>query len=854
MSFLAPYMLLGTAAAAVPIVIHFFFRSRYKTVKWAAMDFLLTSIEQTSRRVKFQELLLLLLRCLILILLALALARPLSSVFVSGGGRGQGEAVHAVLLIDTSYSMGIKDGEETRLERAKTAALKIIDELPPYSTVQIVTCADRATLLGPRSPGNLGHAKTVIEDLKITSLRTDFLPGVQEVEVALKTSQLLTKEVYLFSDMQKLGWNAQADSLAKQLKKIDKDATIFLVHCEGETPEKNGNASIIDVVPLFGIPKAQERLEFAVMVRNTGKKTLRNVDVTLTVNGKDGSDRQVQRANEQPGEIETGRIKTIAPDQTRAITLTALMPAVGSQVVSAQTMTKYDPEVGEFRSIDDLATDNRFDRILNVQKQINVLVIDGSMERDNVERASFPILNALDPYAKKRPYDPIRIPPRKAVPALLRGTELVVLCDVGVSRRADATHEFLKTEFLKALNRYVRDGGSLMIFPGTNFLTEEYNNVFVEQYNFLPFRLTKIRDLKTEHDDRIQNEIQLLKTKGKWTPQAEKDLLAQKPSPLHLSRETANLPPFQRFKEDKAHEDLNFCNIWRVVEMDESKIIAKKSENTKNPEAEKTAAKKYTDAKLSKGVVVAMRYDKAKKKGEKPRPAIVVNKVGDGRVVFFTTGPALLRRKNSNSLLWGTWSVTLSFMPMLRTTVAYLLEERAQSRNLTAGTKHVYRVPQSVTEKSFVLVPPDGRVERLGNARRKNKRATVSLFGLNSNGVYGLVSIGSEQILPDYLRDEAVGRRIEKGNLPNLVQRFAVTPDFAETASGNLESASEADINKALGFKVIHVKAGSETGTLDELERTNREWTIWFLLGVVLFVLVELIFAWFCGRPVGASR
>src|ERR1700688_824827 len=141
MSFLSPYMLWGAAAVSIPIALHFFFRSRYRTVPWAAMKFLLTSIEQTSRRLRFQELLLLLLRCAVLILLALALARPHSTVV---RGAGQGDAVDAVFVVDTSYSMGAADGARSRLGRAKDAALKAIDQLPAHSTVQIITCAARA--------------------------------------------------------------------------------------------------------------------------------------------------------------------------------------------------------------------------------------------------------------------------------------------------------------------------------------------------------------------------------------------------------------------------------------------------------------------------------------------------------------------------------------------------------------------------------------------------------------------------------------------------------------------------------------------------------------------------------------
>ena len=71
-------MLWGAAAAGIPIALHFFFRSRYRTVPWAAMKFLLTSVEQTSRRLKFQEYALLLLRMMVLTLLAVAFMRPLN--------------------------------------------------------------------------------------------------------------------------------------------------------------------------------------------------------------------------------------------------------------------------------------------------------------------------------------------------------------------------------------------------------------------------------------------------------------------------------------------------------------------------------------------------------------------------------------------------------------------------------------------------------------------------------------------------------------------------------------------------------------------------------------------------------
>src|SRR5437763_14567466 len=192
-------MLWGTVAAGIPIALHFFFRSRYRTVLWAAMEFLLQSVEQTSRRRRFQELLLLITRVTVLLLLALALARPVSLARTSTGG---GDAVDAVLLFDTSYSMDAREGLATRLDRAKAAARAVLDHLPPHSTAQVITCADRAESLGPGQPADLAGARAIVDDLSVSQLATDLLPGVRAAVAALERGTAPNRELYLFSDLQ----------------------------------------------------------------------------------------------------------------------------------------------------------------------------------------------------------------------------------------------------------------------------------------------------------------------------------------------------------------------------------------------------------------------------------------------------------------------------------------------------------------------------------------------------------------------------------------------------------------------------------------------------------------------------
>src|SRR5262249_36024336 len=155
---------------------------------------------------------------------------------------GQGDAVDAVFVIDTSLSMDAREGPLTRLQRARDAAAAVLDHLPPHSTVQMIACADRSTLLGPRAPADFDQAKQLLADLPVSHLATDLLPAAREAAAVFGRSHAGNKELYLFSDMQKLGWDQQAAALTEAIQSIHKQAAVYLVHCGTRMP---GNASVV---------------------------------------------------------------------------------------------------------------------------------------------------------------------------------------------------------------------------------------------------------------------------------------------------------------------------------------------------------------------------------------------------------------------------------------------------------------------------------------------------------------------------------------------------------------------------------------------------------------------------------
>jgi hypothetical protein len=464
MSFLSPWLLLGALAVAVPVVLHFFYKARYRRLPWAAMEFLRQAVEQTSRRLRFQEWVLLALRCLVILLLAFALARPTLRSLTAGG---RGESIDAVFIFDTSYSMGARDGEKTRLDRAKEAALKVIDDLPPNSTVQVYACSDRVTPLGPVTPGNLDQARQVVQNVELSSLAGDILPGLTEAYAALDRGAGANKEVYLFGDLQKSGWDRQAGAVRAKAAEIKQRATLVVVRC-GNPERPVSNVAVADITYPGGIPHTGSRLPVTVLLKNTGKTPVRNLSVTLDVDGKQQ-------------EKESGSVEVIEPGQTYPVTLTAKLDEAGPRLLTARVQG------------DDLPGDNTLDRLIPVRDRIRVLIVDGTPDlRDPKQSGSHFLRNALLPVpANQLDEYHVRVtvvPPEEAGPGLLGVTDVCFLCNVPASDADRPGVAGLSKEFVDRLVTFVKDGGGLVIAAGDNVVPQRYNAI-LGPAGLLPFEL-----------------------------------------------------------------------------------------------------------------------------------------------------------------------------------------------------------------------------------------------------------------------------------------------------------------------------------------------------------------------------
>ncbi len=123
LSFLPGYAwfaIAGAIAASAPVIIHLLNRRRFRTVQWAAMDFLRQAVQRNRRILQIRDLVLLLLRTAALLLFGLALARPF---FQRGESAFDPDSpLHVALVVDNSLSMGyqqlLASGSSMRLSSA----------------------------------------------------------------------------------------------------------------------------------------------------------------------------------------------------------------------------------------------------------------------------------------------------------------------------------------------------------------------------------------------------------------------------------------------------------------------------------------------------------------------------------------------------------------------------------------------------------------------------------------------------------------------------------------------------------------------------------------------------------------
>lgn len=251
-------LILGAAAATLPVLIHWLTRPRPQRLPLSTIRFVCEAVQQRRARHWLRDFLVLALRTAAVLLLAAAIARPLI------GRRNREDPGEAsantvrVVIVDLSQSMAAEMGGITALERGRPIAARQL-EFRPGLRANLILAAARTQAVFSAPSTNFPSLR---EALATAAVRPERL----QVQSALNSAaDMLAKtggpdarrEVVIVSDFQRTNWSAADFST------LPSDTRIELKSVAASEPA--GNVAVLGVRGAGRIEAGQEqRLEVEV--------------------------------------------------------------------------------------------------------------------------------------------------------------------------------------------------------------------------------------------------------------------------------------------------------------------------------------------------------------------------------------------------------------------------------------------------------------------------------------------------------------------------------------------------------------------------------------------------------------
>ncbi len=428
LTFLAPLFLAGAAAIVIPIVIHLTHRERRDAIPFPSLMFLRKVPFRTVKRQRIRHWTLFLLRVGAILLVVAAFARPLLDN-ASLATVTLGTAREIVLLIDRSYSMAYGD----RWSRATTAAHTTIDGLEPDDRATVVFFSDRAEAATlPTADRATLHA--IVDEARPSSQGTQFAPALQLARDILDGSELPRREAVLITDFQQSGWQGQRDL------RLPAGTEVRSVDLSSAEPT---NLAVTGVLLSRSRQAAANQVSASARVANAGTRAGTATTVTLEI---DGQSVQSQTIDIEPGGSVTVRFSPVV---------------VPDRITRGRVMLERDP----------LPHDDVFHFTVAPLQPIPVLVLQHPNARPNELLYLQQALGiGFDP-----PFDVEVLRATQLTADALRGRAVVVLDDTGFPQGSAG----------RALERFVTDGGGLLIVAGQRMPSEAWPVAFAAQLGTL---------------------------------------------------------------------------------------------------------------------------------------------------------------------------------------------------------------------------------------------------------------------------------------------------------------------------------------------------------------------------------
>lgn len=410
MGFVAPLILAGLAALAVPVLIHLIQRERKRVVEFPSLMFLRKIPYQSVRRRRIRDWFLLAMRLAALAMIVTAFARPFFKRD-SLAAATQNGAREAVILVDTSYSMEYGD----RWTRARTAARDAINGLAAGDQASLVFFSSGAEV-AVRSSSDRGRLEAGLATAATGPGATRFAPALKLAAGLLAESALPRREIVLISDFQRRGWEQTPGR--DDVKLPERTVLTPVTVSSGAT----SNLSVTPVSLQRSRFENHDRLTVTAGLVNHSDTPASGVNLSLEIGG--------QSIQSLPA--------TVAPGGSSSVTFAPFTVASRNMRASVRL-----PD-------DRLLRDNTFHFVVSPSEPVRVAVIN----RGGAERQLLYLSRALAIGEAPR-VELLTRTPSSFTDADARNAAVVILNDVQ-----------MPDDLADRLARFVREGGGLLIATG----------------------------------------------------------------------------------------------------------------------------------------------------------------------------------------------------------------------------------------------------------------------------------------------------------------------------------------------------------------------------------------------------
>lgn len=242
MSFLEPIMLYGLPLALLPVLIHLLNKLRHRTVKWAAMMFLLTANKTATRQARIKQWLILLMRVLAVAAIVFVISRPIAGGWMGRMFHGAPEAI--VMILDRSISMETRINGITKRE----LALKLLAEnAKPLLGKSKLILLDSAT----KVPTEIGEVEALprLSVASATDTAADIPSLVQRAIEWIQNNKIGSAEIWITSDMQQSNWMPESDrwrTIQAALSALSGDVRVKLLSINIPNSLENNSVTIYE--------------------------------------------------------------------------------------------------------------------------------------------------------------------------------------------------------------------------------------------------------------------------------------------------------------------------------------------------------------------------------------------------------------------------------------------------------------------------------------------------------------------------------------------------------------------------------------------------------------------------------